>query len=76
MWTDGPAADADGARDVLLVDRTTEYLAHLSRHGLGRPARSEHVACSMSTDYHHRSMRETDVGPYKTQRHHSAIVYR
>jgi len=36
VWTDGPAADADRARAVLLVDRTTEYLARLSRHGLGR----------------------------------------
>ena len=38
-WTDGPAADVDGARDVLLVDGTTEYLARLSHHGLGRPQR-------------------------------------
>jgi len=35
--TDGPAANADGARHILLVDGTTEYLARLSRHGLGRP---------------------------------------
>jgi len=47
VWTDGPAADADGGRDLLLVDGTTEYQ---SRHGLGRPVRLRNRVSIRVTD--------------------------